>query len=259
MKRALLEVCVETVDGALAAERGGADRIELSAGLIEGGTTPSLGLIRAVRAQVRLPLVVLLRPRAGDFLYSPDEREVLATDLALAREAGANGVALGLLTADGAVDVEAVRDLVGRARPMSVTFHRAFDLVRDPRATLEELVCGGVDRLLTSGQERTASEGAALLRELVARAGDRIVVMAGAGVRAENVRALVEATGVREVHASARSPRASAMRHRNDRVALGAGAAGCESERLVTDEAEVRALARALSGSGPPPSPRPGS
>jgi copper homeostasis protein len=249
MTRALLEVCVDSVEGALAAERGGAARIELCAGLVEGGTTPSLGLIRAVRARVRFPVVVLLRPRAGDFLYSDAEREALADDLGHAREAGAWGVALGLLAEDGDVDVERTRELVRRARPMAVTFHRAFDLVRDPHAALEDLVRAGVDRVLTSGQERAAPVGAALLRELVARAGDRIVVMAGAGVRAENVRALVEATGVREVHASARSPRASAMRFRNPRASLGAaGPPGADYERLVTDETRVRALAEALSG-----------
>ncbi len=239
-----VEVCVESLAGLRAARAAGARRVELCSGLDVGGLTPSRGLLEACLAEGGIEVVVLLRPRGGDFLYAPDELAVLERDLDAARAAGAAGVALGCLTPDGDVDAAATARLVARARPLPVTFHRAFDLVRAPERALETLVGLGLARVLSSGQAATAFEGRTALAALVREARGRLTVIAGGGVRAENARALVAASGVRELHLSGAVRRASAMRHRNAAVRL--GRAGEEYERWETDEAAVRALVQAL-------------
>ncbi|MFN0057690.1 MAG: copper homeostasis protein CutC [Planctomycetota bacterium] len=218
----LIEVCVDSVTGALAAERGGADRLELCAELDTGGLTPSLGLIREVRARTRLPLVVLLRPHAGDFQYEADDLAVVRRDIEVAKSEGADGIVFGALDANGAVERATVAEMIALAAPLPVTFHRAFDLTRDPRASLADCVQLGVARVLTSGQARTAAHGAALLRELVTLARGRIEVIAGGGLSAENIAELIRTTRVPTVHFSARVPVASAAREQPGRVALGA-------------------------------------
>jgi len=223
------EVCVEDVEGALAAERGGADRVELCAGLSEGGTTPSVGALAEAVERLGIPVVALLRPRPGDFVYTAAELAVLRRDVDAAREAGATAVALGVSHGDGSVDVDRTRELVERARPMQVTFHRAFDLVPDLRAGIDDLLRLGVERVLTSGGAPEALAGKERLRTAVELAGERLIVLAGGGVRAANVLALVESTGVREVHGSAW------------RTAYG---------RRVTDEALVRGLVDRLRWDG---------
>jgi len=239
----LLEVCVDTVEGALAAQRGGAGRIELCADLVVGGTTPSLGLFHEVRSRVTLPVFAMVRTRAGDFVYRASELAVMRRDAVLLREAGADGLVLGALTPDGDVDHATTAELVELARPLPVTFHRAFDHVRDASAALEVLVELGVERVLTSGQRPTAPEGAERLRELVQQAGDRILVMPGGGIREEHLPELVRRTGAREVHASARSRRPSAGRHASASVPIGyAGDDGI----AFTDEARVRSFVRSL-------------
>lgn len=237
-----VEVCIDSVEGALAAEAGGADRVELCADLVEGGTTPSAGMVATVREELgaELGLVVLVRPRAGDFLVSPAELDVILRDIAFARKAGADGVAVGMLTRDGQVDRELTARALEAARPMQVTFHRAFDLARDPDEALDALIALGVDRLLTSGQAPSAHEGAALLGRLARHAAGRLTVVAGGGVRAENVRALVEETGVREVHFSARTTVPSSSKFRSERCSLGADRVPGDYERYVTSEDEVR-------------------
>jgi copper homeostasis protein len=246
--RPLLEVCVETLDGALAARNGGAGRIELCSALSEGGLTPGAGLLELAVERSGLPVMVMVRPRGGDFCYTPLELETMRCDIAAAKRAGASGVVLGVLRPEGDVDLERTTELVALARPLAVTFHRAFDLVRDPLASLETLVGLGIERVLTSGQERTAIEGAALIAELVRRAAGRIELMAGAGVTAGNVRELVARTGVREVHASCRSRQASPLRGPAARVALGSGSPEADRERWGTDVDKVRAVAAALAG-----------
>jgi copper homeostasis protein len=208
----VLEVCVDSVASAVAAEQGGAHRLELCANLAEGGVTPSAGMIAMVRKRVGIPLHVLIRPRPGDFFYAPDEFEVMKHDIVLARQLGANGVAVGILTPDGEVDVPRTSELVGMARPLSVTFHRAFDVVVNHPAAFESAINTGADRILTSGGAPTAMEGAQAIARLVVASGERVTIMACGKIRESNVRSLLSATGVREVHANLQSPLNSEQR-----------------------------------------------
>lgn len=218
---AVLEICVESLASAIAAEIGGAHRIELCSALAEGGITPSLGLLRAVRTRVAIGIHVMIRPRSGDFLYSEDEVAIMRTDIKLAADAGANGVVLGLLTESGHVDVERTRSLVEVARPMEVTFHRAIDLTRDPEEALEDIISAGADRVLTSGAEPTALLGRQQIGALVRAGFGRIKVMAGGGVRAANVQQIAQGSGVLEFHASLRRSSPSPVRRRIRTVHLG--------------------------------------
>ncbi len=236
----LVEGCVDAIDAALEAARGGAGRIELCGELLQGGVTPSAGLIGAVRARATIPLFVLVRPRAGDFLYSDEELDVVRRDIEMARSLGADGVVLGALTADGDVDVARLRPLVALARPMAVTFHRAFDFTRDQDAALDALMQIGVDRVLTSGGAATALEGAESLARLVERAGDRIVVLAGGSITAESVADVVRHSGVREVHVRGAGHVRSAMRHRRHQVSLARAQIPGEYERVVACAVEIR-------------------
>ncbi|MCP3919438.1 MAG: copper homeostasis protein CutC [bacterium] len=242
-----LEVCVETVTDALVAEAGGAARLELCTALAVGGVTPSPGLLHETLAAVRIPIVVLTRPRRGDFLYDAADFAVLERDVRYARDAGAAGVATGVLTRDGRIDVERCKALVAAAAPLSVTFHRAFDLARDQDEALDALVALGFERVLTSGGAADVERGAEALRRLVARAGAAITVMPGGGVRSSNADELLRTTGARELHASASTDRASAMESAPTAPALGSAQAADERVRRVTSIEEVRALAAALA------------
>jgi copper homeostasis protein len=196
----LVEACVDSVASALAAERGGARRLELCDALFDGGTTPSAGMIAACKEAVSIPLFVMIRPRGGGFVYSDAERDVMRRDVVVARELGADGVVIGGLRPDGVIDLGLVRFLMDSARGLPVTFHRAFDLTPDLVASLASLAEAGVHRVLTAGGASTAADGVKTLAELVRKAGSRLTVMAGGGVREENVRALVSVSGVHEVH-----------------------------------------------------------
>jgi copper homeostasis protein len=231
----------------LAAERGGAHRVELCGNLMEGGVTPSAGCIRLARAKLRIGLFVLIRPRGGDFLYSNLEHEEMEEDIRLAKEGGANGVVIGGLTASGGVDVERMRRLVRLARPMAVTFHRAFDMCTDAAAALEDLVALGFDRVLTSGQEASCVEGMELIAKLHDQAAGRIIVLPGGGITARNVRRIVESTGVREVHLSARSTVESQMQFRNTRCFMGGALRPPEFSWKTTDESAVRSVTGLLA------------
>jgi copper homeostasis protein len=246
--RIVVEVAVDAVAGARAAAAAGADRLELCASLVEGGLTPSRGAIDAVRAAVTLPVFAMVRPRAGDFAYDAGEFDVMLRDVAHLRAAGAAGIVTGVLRPDGHVDGERLRALVAAAGPLPVTFHRAFDLCADPAEALEVLVAAGVTRVLTSGQAASASAGAEAIARHVAQAGDRLAVMAGAGVRPENVRELVVRTGVREVHLSATMWRPGAMRFRREGVPMATAPAPDEHSRRQTDGAAVAAVVAALAG-----------
>lgn len=197
----LVEACVETVDESVAAEQAGAGRLELCAGLIEGGTTPSVGLIETVRGSVGIPVFVMVRPRGGDFVHDAAELAIMLRDIDASRSAGAHGLVLGVLTAGNRVDLDAMARLVEAARPLPVTFHRAIDLTPDLDAAFETLVELGVDRVLTSGGAPTAMEGANRLSALRERLGDAITLLAGGGVRAAHAADLARLSGVREVHA----------------------------------------------------------
>lgn len=242
----LIEVCVDSVASAVAAQRGGAERIELCSGLIEGGVTPSSGLIEAVRAATSVALHVMIRPRGGDFCYDEDEFKIMRRDIRAARQLGVNGVVFGLLMPDGSVNQARCRDLIELARPLAVTFHRAFDMAADLRRALEDLCTAGVDRILTSGGEQTCLQGVQSIARLVEAAKGRVVIMAGSGIKPGNARSIVEQTGVREIHVGLRSALPSPMDCRNPRVSMGT-VEGREYRRFVVLEESVRELCRALS------------
>jgi copper homeostasis protein len=197
----LLEISVESVEAAMAAERGGADRIELCSNMREGGTTPSPEFMRTVRGRVGLPIYSMVRPRGGNFFYTDSELGAMRHDIDAAKEFGMDGVVLGLLRADALVDIERTRELVAQAAPLQVTFHRAFDECANLRVALEDVIQTGAARLLTSGGKRTAPEAFDLLGELVQIAGKRLIVMPGSGLYAGNIREAVGKTGAREFHA----------------------------------------------------------
>ena len=238
----LCEICVDSVAGVRAAKAAGAGRVELCADLLEGGITPSLGMIRQARSVEEIRLHVIVRPRGGDFLYDDDEFAVMRGDIEAAKTQGADGVVIGLLTADGDIDVDRTRELIALARQLSVTFHRAFDMTRDPFAALEALIGLGVDRVLTSGQEATVLEGLPLLAELMQAAGERIVVMPGGGITARNVARIVAALKPKEMHFAALEPAAGAMRFRRAHVFMGGELRAPEYDRLDTSAEAVRAI-----------------
>lgn len=238
-RKTTIEVCVDSVTSARNALAGGADRVELCDNLVEGGTTPSAGMIKTIREQVSIGLQVMIRPRGGDFLYDEDEFRVMQEDVRQAKSLGADGVVFGLLMSDGNIDRERTQQLIELARPMQVTFHRAFDMVSDASRALEDLISIGVDRVLTSGLEANVVEGAAQLTALVQQAGDRIVILAGGGVRLDNIKSLVEQTGVREIHISARQTIDSQMNYRNHRVKMGA-IPDAEYQNRVVDVSIIR-------------------
>lgn len=238
---ALLEVAANSVASAFAAQEGGAGRVELCASLDEGGVTPSHGTVVLAREGLTIPLFVLIRPRAGDFVYDDHEIEAMLDDIAHCRTLGCEGVVVGALTPDGQIDRDACDRFLDEAQGMGVTFHRAFDLVDDQAAALESLVELGFDRVLTSGGMGSAVAGAGRIARLVAQAGQRISVMPGAGIEPGNIAALREATGAHEFHASAKKRLPSAMRRvPGDALGMGAG-------ETRTDVETVRALVAAIS------------
>jgi len=199
-RRFLLEISIETVEAAQAAQRGGADRLELCADLSIGGVTPSIEVMRTVREQLRIPVFAIIRPRGGDFVYSKAEFAEMKRSIGEAKQAGMDGVVLGILTKDRLVDIERTRELVAIARPLPATFHRAFDDCANLYEALEDVMQTGSSRILTSGGAKSALEGAAPLANLVAAAGNRITIVPGAGISASNIARVVKETGAREFH-----------------------------------------------------------
>ncbi|RVC02145.1 copper homeostasis protein CutC, partial [Mesorhizobium sp. M7A.F.Ca.AU.002.06.1.1] len=199
----LIEICVEGIDGLLAAQAAGADRIELCASLVEGGITPSLGTIRAAIEQANVPFHVMVRPRGGDFLYSATEYASMLADVSALRELGVPGVVFGCLNADGTMDEARMSELTQAAGPLNVTCHRAFDMTREPAEALESLIRSKVGRVLTSGQRDTAIEGLPLLADLVRQAGDRIVILGCGGLDLHNIAEVRSRTGLSEMHFAA--------------------------------------------------------
>ena len=241
------EICIDSIPGLRAAERAGAARVELCAALIEGGITPSLGMIETAVRGARIGVHVIIRPRGGDFVHSADELAVMERDIAAAKAAGANGVVFGLLTPDGAVDLEQTRRLVALARPLAVTFHRAFDMSRDPMAALDGLIGLGIERVLTTGQEATPLEGSGLIAALIRRAAGRIIVMPG-GVTPRTIARVLAETGATELHFAALAEIASPMRHRNPNAYMGGSLRPPEYARLETSEELIRATMAAAGG-----------
>lgn len=246
----VIEVCVDSLESARAAEEAGANRIELCQALFEGGLTPSAGLLESVRKNVCLEIAVMIRPRGGDFCYTEDEFEVMKRDLVWAKTHGAELIVLGVLEADGTIHRERTRMLCDLAAPLPVTFHRAFDMTVDPRAALETLIDLGAERVLTSGQERTALEGLDLIAELVRQAGDRIIVMPGGGLSERNLAKVLRISGAREFHVSASSTRESAMAFRNPRVAMGQQLGPPEYQVRVASAHRIRALRELAARAG---------
>jgi len=234
----LVESCVDSLDAAIASARGGAGRIELCADLDAGGTTPATSLIARCVERVAIPVVVMVRPRGGDFVYDADDVDTMARAIRAAAAAGAHGIVCGALRRDGAIDATVMRRLVDAARPLPVTCHRAMDATRDPREALDALVALGVDRVLTSGAAPTAIDGADTIARLVVQAGDAIVVIAGGTVRAHNVAALVRRTHVREVHARLTGPVPACSREK--RMAAWQDAVSGLVGALAADHAEPR-------------------
>lgn len=200
-KRFILEVCVDSVESAIATQDGGADRVELCTNLLEHGTTPSAGMIELAREHLRIDLHAIIRPRGGDFCYSEIEFEIMKRDVIVAKKLGVDGVVLGILKPDRSVDVERTRRLVDLARPCSVTFHRAFDVTADPLQALDDVIVLGIDRLLTSGQAQTAIDGLPLITRLVQKAAGRITIMPAGGINAQNIHQIIAQSGVPEIHA----------------------------------------------------------
>lgn len=217
----LLECATDSVESALAAVRGGADRLELCANLIIGGTTPTLGLFDEVRSYSDIPLYILIRPRFGDFLYSEQEANVICREIELFQKAGAEGVVIGSLNRDGTLNTEQMKRFMEAAKDMSVTLHRAFDMSADPLATLDAAKQLGVNTILTSGQAERALDGIGLYEKLIERAGSEITILAGGGIKAQSIEKLLEKTSLGAFHMSGKEVIESGMKYRNSTVSMG--------------------------------------
>lgn len=241
-----IEICANSVLSCIAAQDGGADRVELCAGIPEGGTTPSAGMIRSARESIDIALNVIIRPRGGDFLYSDEEVGEMLYDIALAKDYGADGLVFGALTPDGDIDMETMARLMQAAGDTPVTFHRAFDHARDPFDALEKIKGLGCRRILTSGQKATAELGIGMLSRLVDRSGGQIIIMPGCGVNASNIAHIAAGTSAHEFHFSARKSVESRMTYRNPDASMGKGSEDYTTS--VTSSDIVKDTIRALSG-----------
>lgn len=239
-----LEICADSVESAVAAERGGAHRIELCSSLLEGGVSPSAGLISTVRSRLSIGVFVMIRPRGGDFCYSAEEFETMEQDVLTAKQLGADGIVFGILQEDGDVDIARTRRLIQIARPLKATFHRAFDMSSNLSKSLRDVIDAGADRVLTSGGEQNVEDGLPVIAGLVRAAGGGIAIMAGGGISESNVHRIIEQTGVTEIHASVRVHVPSPMRYRNDKISMGP-AKGREYERIAVLEEKVSRLLEA--------------
>jgi copper homeostasis protein len=246
MANILLEICCGSIDDAIQAEKGGADRVELCSALFLGGLTPSIGTIREAKHRLKIPVMVMVRPRSGGFCYTDAEFSTMERDAEAALDSEADGVVFGILQVDGKVDVrrtKRMRQLIGKRQAV---FHRAFDVTPDPLKALEQLVDLGVTRILTSGQQDTAPEGAELIAELVERAGKRIEILPGGGIRPFNVREIVDKTGCRQVHLTAWSTVKDSSTHARPRVTFGGALHPPEDEYEMTDAELVRGIGKKL-------------
>ena len=257
MKDYQFEVCANSVESCIAAQAGGADRVELCAGIPEGGTTPSYGDILIAReALQQTKLHIIVRPRGGDFLYSSTEQRIMLKDIENARRLGADGVVFGCLTAEGDVDIPLMEQLMKASQGMSVTFHRAFDVCRNPQKAIEDIIALGCNRILTSGQQSTAEQGIPLLKELQQQASGRIILLAGCGVNEANIAHIARETGIREFHFSARENIESSMLYHNSAVSMGGTVHIDEYTHTITTAERVKRTIGALlkaSPLAPPP------
>ena len=235
-----MEVCANSVSSALAAQLGGAKRVELCSNLLEGGTTPSYAEIAMTRNMLVIEVFPIIRPRGGDFLYSDLEFELMKQDIKICKQLNCDGIVTGILTANGKIDKIRCAELIELAKPMDVAFHRAFDMTDDLEEALEDIISLGAVRILTSGGKASAIEGAGIIAKLIVQAGHRITIMPGAGINPENIAGLINLTGAKEFHASARLQHDSRMTFRNKELSMG-GAAD-EYSYSITDAELVRNL-----------------
>jgi copper homeostasis protein len=230
-----LEICVDNVESAINAQDAGADRIELCNNLFEGGTTPGFGIISSARNNLTISLHVMIRPRGGDFLYTDLEYDIMRREIENCGECGVDGIVLGILESDGGIDVDRTAKLIEFARPMSATFHRAYDMCSDPDKGLEDVISTGADRLLTSGQKNKAHDGIDLISQLITRADERIIIMPGSGINESNIVHIARMTGAREFHLTGRKVIESEMMFRREDISMGGNYGIPEFSRKVTD------------------------
>jgi copper homeostasis protein len=241
-----LEICVDSIESALNAQVAGANRVELCNNLIEGGTTPSYGSISSARNNLTIALNVLIRPRGGDFLYTDVEYDIMRRDIDICGEIGVDGIVLGILEKSGDIDIERTAKIIEAARPMSLTFHRAFDMCNDPFIGLEDLIACGVERILTSGQKNKAAEGIELISKLIERSGERIKIMPGSGINLSNIDLIARSTGAREFHLTGRKVLESEMMFQKQNISMGGYSGMSEYSRKVADPDMIRSIIRIL-------------
>ena len=247
MSKVLIEVCCGSVDDAVEAERGGADRIELNSAVFLGGLTPSLRMIIEAKKRLNIPVMVMIRPRAGGFCYTQNEMEVMLCDTKLAVEHDADGLVFGILTPDGLIDTERCKQIIELAHGRQTVFHRAFDVTPDPLKALDELVELGFSRVLTSGQERTAPEGIGLISKLIVHVGDRIEILPGSGLRPHNIRAFVEQTKAKQVHFSAFDRKFDSSMQHQTHISFNGTAPPPENSYDLIDQNIVRDICELLN------------
>lgn len=235
-----MEVCIDSIESAENAEAGGAIRVELCANLMEGGTTPSLGMLKTVKRTISLPVFAMVRPRGGDFLYTDHEFTVMMEDIKALKLAGADGFVFGILNCDGTVDTTRCQKLIAQASPKPCTFHRAIDMTNDIHQAVEEVISLGFTRVLTSGGENSALEGLPTICELVHQAGDRIIIMPGGGINEKNLERILLACKAKEFHGSARQSVSSNMIFKKESIAMGSSFCPPEFSNKVTDSVKVR-------------------
>ena len=245
MKRKL-EICCYSVESAINAERSGADRIELCDNYLEGGTTPSYATIHYSVEKLNIPVNVIIRPRGGDFLYSDIEYEIIKQDVLAAKKLNANGIVIGFLTSSGEIDIEKTKEIVELAKPLEITFHRAFDMCKDPLKAIDQLKKIGITRILTSGAKNTVIEGINLLAKLVKKAGNEIIIMPGSGVNETNLSELIQKTKAIEYHSSAKTFDNSKMNYFNQDISMGGIDTVNEFSKITVDSEKIKKMIEIL-------------
>ncbi len=241
-----VEICADSIESVLAAAEAGADRVELCENLCEGGTTPSFGLISVAKRLVDIDVFVLIRPRKGNFVYSENEVEIMTADIEAAVRAGADGIVIGCLTTDGEVDTKACKKLIDAAGSLPITFHRAFDVCKNPTKALEDIKKLGVQRILTSGQENKAIKGVELLKKLNELAANDVKIMVGSGVDEDNILEIASRTGARAFHASLRSEKAEKPFYKNPNVRFNCTPDLPEFTRKISNSSRIKLLINKL-------------
>jgi copper homeostasis protein len=236
----LLEICIDSIESGIISERAGADRVELCDNLFEGGTTPGPGTLKIARKELKLGLNIMIRPRGGDFLYSDIEYDIIKEDIRIAKEEGADGLVFGILTPDGGIDISRTKELVELSSPLPVTFHRAFDMSVDPFKSLEDIISCGVKRILTAGHKNLAIHGIDLIRNLIEKAGNRIIIMPGSGINENNIAGIINETGAKELHLTGRKTITSKMRYKKEDIFMGGLPEIPEFTRKISDENRIK-------------------